>query len=88
MQKLRFTSAQQLRQFYKDHGFFAIYDCSTEFGEVDIDHYSLLSGGDNIALGCEASKIISLDDEGSITILDRFLKTGSVKIHPNIFSIN
>jgi hypothetical protein len=88
MQKLRFKSANQLLQFYKEHGYFAIYDCSTEYSDMEIDHYSLLAVGDPISLGCEANRIIPLEDESVLIILDRFLKTGTVKIHPNIFSVN
>lgn len=88
MQKLNFKTANQLRDFYLEHGFFAIYDCTTEYGDVDIEHYSLLRSGEGFSPDCFAHNVIDLIEDKSLHILDLFLKTGTVKIHPNIFSIN
>ena len=87
MEKLKFTSAEQLRQFYFDHGYYAVYDCSTEYGEVEIDHYSLLKSGEPVSPDCHATSITDLKDDAALNILNRFLKTGTVRIHPNIFTV-
>jgi hypothetical protein len=87
MYKLNFTTAHQLKNFYLEHGFFALYDCSTEFGEVEIEHYSLLKSGEPISEDCQASHIIHLEDDAVLNILNRFLKTGTIRIHPNIFTV-
>lgn len=87
MSKLHFLSSEELRQFYLNQGYFAIYDCSTEYGDVEIEHYSLIKSRENISQECVASEIISLNDDDVLTILDRFLKTGTVNIYPNHFTI-
>jgi hypothetical protein len=88
MENLVFKSADYLREFYFDQGFFALYDCSTEIGDVEIEHYSLLKSGQSISPDCVASSIIQLEDDLALDILERFLKTGRVRIHPNHFSIH
>ena len=88
MKKLTFKTAEQLRDFYLEQGYFAIYDCITEYGDIIIDHYSLLQSGEGVTPDCYANKIIDLLDERALDILERFLKCGNVKIHPSIFSIN
>lgn len=87
MNKLHFTSAPKLRDFYLEHGFFALYDCSTEFGDVEIDHYSLLKSGEPVSTDCQATRITHLEDDAVLNILERFLKTGTVRIHPNNFTV-
>jgi hypothetical protein len=87
MNKLHFTSATKLRDFYLEHGFFALYDCSTEFGDVEIDHYSLLRSGESVSADCQATRISYLEDDAVLNILERFLKTGTVRIHPNNFTV-
>jgi len=88
MEKLTFLSASQLRDFYLEQGFFALYDCSTEYGETPIEHYSLLRSGDGISPQCFAHDVVNLRDEAALLILERFLKTGTVKIHPSTFLIS
>lgn len=88
MDKLHFPSALQLRDFYLEQGFFALYDCVVEHSDPPIEHYSLLRSGDGISPQCFAHEVINLCDEAALLILDRFLNCGTVKIHPNIFSIN
>jgi hypothetical protein len=87
MNKLHFPSAPKLRDFYLEHGFFALYDCSTEYGDVEIDHYSLLKSGEPVSEDCQATRITNLEDDVALNILDRFLKTGTVRIHPNNFTV-
>jgi hypothetical protein len=87
MSKLLFLSSEELRQFYLNQGYFAIYDCTTEYGEVEIEHYSLMKSRETISRECVASQIISLNDDAVLTILDHFLKSGTVYIHPNHFTI-
>jgi|1048.fasta_scaffold74925_2 hypothetical protein len=88
MNKLHFTSATKLRDFYLEHGFFALYDCSTEIGDIEIEHYSLLKSGQSVSPDCMASSIIQLEDDLALNILERFLKTGRVLVHPNHFTIS
>lgn len=87
MEKLNFSSAAALRQFYLEHGYFAIYDCTTEIGDLEITHYSLLKSGETISPECLATGIMNLEDDSVLNLLDRFLKTGTVRIHPSIFQI-
>lgn len=87
MTTLVFNSAEELRNFYLQQGYFALYDCSTEYGDVEIEHYSLMKSGEHVSPDCEAHQIIHLNDEAVLIILERFLKTGTVRIHPNHFTI-
>jgi hypothetical protein len=87
MERLQFNTGDELRNFYLTQGYFALYDCSTEYGELEIEHYSLLKSGEDVSDGCEAHHIINLQDKSVLVILERFLKTGSVRIHPNNFTI-
>jgi hypothetical protein len=87
MESLVFNSADHLREFYFDQGFFALYDCTTEIGDIEIEHYSLLKSGQSVSPDCVASSIIQLEDDLALNILERFLKTGQVRVHPNHFTI-
>lgn len=88
MDKLNFSSALQLRDFYLEQGFFALYDCVIEESEPPIEHYSLLRSGDGISPQCFAHDVINLNSEVALVILEKFLKTGLVKIHPSAFLIS
>ncbi|MEK0414541.1 MAG: hypothetical protein RL070_2029 [Bacteroidota bacterium] len=88
MHKLKFTTAEHLRDFYLEQGFFALYDCSVEYGDVEIQHYSLLRSGEKISPDCLGQNIIDMLEEDVNIILEKFLKTGTVRIHPNNFYIS
>lgn len=88
MTKLRFKDGQELSSFLTSHGFFAIYYCTNESGhDLDVDHYGLLKDGEAPSEECPANLIFKLSEEQAILILERYLKTGSVQIFPNIFTI-
>jgi hypothetical protein len=87
MNHLNFDSEEQLKQFYLQQGYFALHYCDTIPGEVEVDHYNLLKSGEQTALDCLSSNIISLNDEMALVIMRRFLHTGQVIIHPRHFTI-
>ena len=88
MIKLEFKDGQELSSFLTSHGFFAIYYCTNESGQdLEVDHYGLLKDGEASSEECLANLIFKLSEEQAIIILEKYLKTGSVKIFPNVFTI-
>jgi hypothetical protein len=88
MIKLDFQDGQELSLFLTKHGFFAIYYCTNESGlDLDVDHYGLLKDGEAPSEECPSNLIFKLSEDRAILILEKYLKTGSVKIFPNIFTI-
>lgn len=88
MLKLKFKDGQELSSFLTSHGFFAIYYCANESGhDLDVDHYGLLKDGEAPSEECPANLIFKLSEEQATLILEKYLKTGSVQIFPNIFTI-
>lgn len=88
MIKLEFKDGQELSSFLTSQGFFAIYYCTNESKEdADVDYYGLLKDGESPLEDCAENLIFKLDDENAIYILEKYLKTGIVKIHPHIFTI-
>jgi hypothetical protein len=88
MLKLKFKDGQELSSFLTSHGFFAIYYCTNESGQdLDVDHYGLLKDGEAPSEECPANLIFKLSEKQATLILERYLKTGSVQIFPNIFTI-
>ena len=88
MIKLDFQDGQELSLFLTKHGFFAIYYCTNESGlDLDVDHYGLLKDGEAPSEECPSNLIFKLSKDRAILILEKYLKTGSVKIFPNIFTI-
>jgi hypothetical protein len=85
---LKFNDGQELSSFLTSHGFFAIYYCTNENGQdLDVDHYGLLKDGEAPSEECPANLIFKLSDEQAVLILEKFLKTGGIKIFPNVFTI-
>jgi hypothetical protein len=88
MIKLDFQDGQELSLFLTKHGFFAIYYCTNESGlDLDVDHYGLLKDGEAPSEECPSNLIFKLSEDRAILILEKYLKTGSVKIFPNVFTI-
>ena len=88
MIKLDFQDGQELSLFLTKHGFFAIYYCTNESGlDLDVDHYGLLKDGEAPSEDCPSNLIFKLSEDRAILILEKYLKTGSVKIFPNVFTI-
>lgn len=88
MIKLEFKDGQELSSFLTSQGFFAIYYCVNESGQdIDIDHYGLLKDGEAPSEECPDNLIFKISEEHAIFILERCLKTGRVKIFPNVFTI-
>jgi hypothetical protein len=88
MIQLEFKDGQELSLFLTSHGFFAIYYCTNESDQdLHIDHYGLLKDGEAPSQECPANLIFKLSDEQAILILEKFLKTGGIKIFPNVFTI-
>ena len=88
MIKLEFKDGQELSSFLTSHGFFAIYYCTNESGQdLEVDHYGLLKDGEAPSEECLANLIFKLSEEQAIIILEKYLKTGGVKIFPNVFTI-
>lgn len=87
MEKLSFKTPEELREFYLSQGFFAIYYCTSEAGEMEIEHFGLLKSGDTISNECFGSHILSLMDEHVLQILSKFLHTAQIVVHPRIFEI-
>lgn len=88
MIKLDFQDGQELSLFLTKHGFFAIYYCTNESGlDLDVDHYGLLKDGEAPSEECPSNLIFKLSEDRAILILEKYLKTGAVKIFPNIFTI-
>lgn len=88
MIKLEFKDGQELSSFLTSQGFFAIYYCTNESGQdLDVDHYGLLKDGEAPSEECPANLIFKLLEDHAILILEKYLKTGTVKIFPNIFTI-
>jgi hypothetical protein len=88
MPKLEFKDGQELSSFLTTHGFFAIYYCTNESGQdLDVDHYGLLKDGETPSEECPRNLIFKLSEEQATLILEKYLKTGNVKIFPNVFTI-
>lgn len=87
MTQLVFNTAEKLRAFYLEQGFFAIYDCSVESGEKEVHHYALLKPNEGISPGCHGLSILELNDDNALHIINEFLKTGNVQIHPKAFTL-
>ena len=85
---LEFKDGQELSMFLTSQGFFAIYYCTTESREdLEIDYYGLIKNGESPTEDCVNNMIFELSESEAVYILDRYLKTGTVKIYPNVFTI-
>jgi hypothetical protein len=87
MENLKFSSPEELLGFYFSQGYFALHYCENESGEIDISHYVLLRSGEQIGPECLKGEIYDLNDPYTLELIQRFLQTGQVIIHPRKFKL-
>lgn len=87
METIKFETPKDLLQFYLDQGYFAMYYCANEASGLDISHFVLIRSGDRIGPECVNGEIYDLRDRYAFELVQHFLQTGQVVIHPHDFSI-
>lgn len=74
----------ELRNFIIERGFIAMYFCAFESDERgDIENYHLLEPGEDTSEGCADLGRIPLWSNEAVEILQRYLKTDTVRIFPD-----
>lgn len=88
--KSLFKSPQDLKNVLLSNGYielgFCMFESMVEGSVNEIEHYELLKPGQKIGNGCADLDRISLHSDAAREILELYINTDKVRIHPDIFS--